>query len=78
MLPLRLTKGSQNGQDNSGRRGPIDWQYGQNVNYTEQVIRIIVAKYAAAPYAGTVVGIELLNEPNGHVIGRYAPFINLI
>jgi aryl-phospho-beta-D-glucosidase BglC (GH1 family) len=30
-----------------------------------------VAKYCAAPYVGTVVGIELLNEPNGYYIGPY-------
>jgi aryl-phospho-beta-D-glucosidase BglC (GH1 family) len=41
------------------------------VNYTEQVIDIIAAKYSVAPYAGTVVGIELLNEPNGYYVGQY-------
>jgi len=30
-----------------------------------------VSKYSVAPYAGTVVGIELLNEPSGYVISEY-------
>ena len=30
-----------------------------------------MSKYSVAPYAGTVVGIELLNEPSGYVISEY-------
>jgi len=41
------------------------------VNYTEQAIEVIINKYSMAPYAGTVVGIEMLNEPNGYVINLY-------
>ena len=64
---LNIT-GSQNGFDNSGRREPIDWPYGANINYTQQVIGIIGNKYSAAQFAGTVVGMEVLNEPNGYII----------
>jgi glucan 1,3-beta-glucosidase len=64
-------KGSQNGFDNSGERGPINWPYGSNVAYTQQAIQAIITKYSVAPFAGTVVGIELLNEPNGNVIEMF-------
>jgi len=67
----QLIVGSQNGFDNSGRRGAIDWPYGQNVNYTLQALSIIVNKYSQTPFAGTVVGIEVLNEPLGTVISTY-------
>src|SRR5579859_5761075 len=67
----RLIVGSQNGFDNSGRKGPINWGTGQTINYTQQAIQAIVRKYSVAPYAGTVVGIEVLNEPSGYVIGEY-------
>jgi glucan 1,3-beta-glucosidase len=63
-----LTTGSQNGFDNSGRRGPINWGTGQTIAYTQQALSAIVTKYSAAPYAGTVVAIEILNEPDGYVL----------
>ena len=64
-------EGSQNGFDNSGRKGPIDWPDGPNIGYTQQALQAIIGNYSVAPYAGTVVGIEVLNEPNGYVIPLY-------
>jgi glucan 1,3-beta-glucosidase len=63
--------GSQNGFDNSGRRGPVNWGTGNTIAYTQQALQVIVNKYSAAPYAGTVVGIEVLNEPNGFIVNPY-------
>jgi glucan 1,3-beta-glucosidase len=71
VLSTFLTLGSQNGFDNSGRRGPIEWPYGENIDYTQQALQIIVKKYSVAPFAGTVVGIELLNEPLGGAVNLY-------
>jgi len=72
------TKGSQNGFDNSGRKGPIDWPDGPNIGYTQQALQAIIGNYSVAPYAGTVVGIEVLNEPNGYVIPLYEMVIPLL
>lgn len=41
------------------------------MNYTQQALQVIVNKYSVVPYAGTVVGIEVLNEPNGNAISLY-------
>jgi glucan 1,3-beta-glucosidase len=65
-----LTSGSQNGFDNSGRRGPIDWGTGSTISYSQTALRDIVTKYSAAPYAGTVVAIEILNEPDGYYLSE--------
>lgn len=54
---------SQNGYDNSGRRGAIQWTSGDTVAATTNVIKIISQKYATQQYADVVVGIQLLNEP---------------
>jgi glucan 1,3-beta-glucosidase len=70
-LPISTNSGSQNGFDNSGQRGPVNWGTGDTVTYTQQTLQVIVNKYSAAPYAGTVVGIELLNEPNGFIVDQY-------
>lgn len=67
---LTLYIGSQNGFDNSGRRGAINWGTGQTINYSQQALKIIVNKYSAAPYAGTVVAIEIVNEPNGDYLSQ--------
>lgn len=69
-IDLHGAPGSQNGFDNSGRRGPIDWGTDSTINYTQQALQAIVSKYSVAPYAGTVVGIEILNEPSGYVIAE--------
>lgn len=54
--------GSQNGFDNSGRRGPIDWQQGNTVAQTDAAIKGLAARYA--PQNDVVVAIEAINEPN--------------
>ena len=35
------------------------------MSYSQQALKAIVDKYSADPYAGTVVAIEILNEPDG-------------
>lgn len=54
---------SQNGFDNSGRRGALVWTSGNTVAATNNVIKQISQKYATAQYNDVVVGIQLLNEP---------------
>lgn len=53
--------GSQNGFDNSGRRGNIEWQQGLTVNQTLDAIQALASRYVND--ADVVAAIELLNEP---------------
>ncbi|KAI5477223.1 hypothetical protein MNV49_006596 [Pseudohyphozyma bogoriensis] len=58
--------GSQNGFDNSGRRGQILWHTSQtNVNRTLAVIQTLSAELSKPQYVGVVTAIQLLNEPAG-------------
>jgi glucan 1,3-beta-glucosidase len=55
--------GSQNGYENSGHEGVINWQDGDNLNRSISVLKTIAKKYGSEKYADVVVGIELTNEP---------------
>lgn len=62
MIDLHGAPGSQNGFDNSGRYGSIDWTQGDTVKQTLNVLNKIRDDYADHP---SVAAIELLNEPMG-------------
>lgn len=62
MIDLHGAPLSQNGFDNSGRRGPVDWTQGDSVDYTLRVLNKIRDDHASHP---AVAAIELLNEPLG-------------
>ena len=62
MIDLHGAPGSQNGFDNSGRRGAIDWLQGDTIAHTHAVLNKIRDDHASNP---TVVAIELVNEPEG-------------
>ncbi|CAK9438688.1 uncharacterized protein LODBEIA_P29120 [Lodderomyces beijingensis] len=64
-IDLHGVPGSQNGFDNSGLRDHIDWQKGDNVKVTLNVLQTIFKKYGGTNYADVVSGIELVNEPLG-------------
>ncbi len=55
--------GSQNGWDHSGHSGDVGWQKGDNLQHSTAVLVKMAQKYGSAQYAGTVVGLELVNEP---------------
>ncbi|KAL1963725.1 hypothetical protein VTN77DRAFT_7929 [Rasamsonia byssochlamydoides] len=62
IIDLHGAPGSQNGFDNSGRRGPIEWQKQEgSVNQTLDAIQALAERYT--PYADVVTAIEALNEP---------------
>ena len=63
MLDLHGAPGSQNGFDNSGRYGPIDWQQGDTVSQTVTAIKNLAQRYSGD--TDVVSMIELLNEPLG-------------
>lgn len=60
ILDLHGAPGSQNGYDNSGRRGSADWAQGDNVARTLDLVRFMAAKIG-----GMIDVLELLNEPGG-------------
>ena len=62
MIDLHGAPGSQNGFDNSGRKGPIDWTQGDTVAQTHKALNKIRDDHASNP---AVAAIELLNEPMG-------------
>jgi len=55
--------GSQNGFDNSGHQGDVEWQQTANLERSITVLKTMAAKYGAQEYADVVVGLELTNEP---------------
>ncbi len=62
ILDLHGAPGSQNGFDNSGRRGNANWAQGSsNVNRTLDVIRFL-----AEQIGGMIDVLEVLNEPAGY------------
>lgn len=58
--------GSQNGFDNSGRRGSIEWGTGDTISQTHTALNKIRDDHASHP---AVAAIELLNEPEASTIG---------
>lgn len=63
LVDLHGAPGGQNGFDNSGHAGVVDWQKGDNLNRTISVLETITRKYGCKSYADVVIGIELINEP---------------
>lgn len=55
--------GSQNGYDNSGHSGNVEWQQYGNLDRSISVLKTMAAKYGASSYSDVVVGLELTNEP---------------
>jgi len=65
MIDLHGAPGSQNGFDNSGRFGSIEWTQGNTVDQTLKVLNKIRDDHASHP---AVAAIELLNEPMGTAV----------
>lgn len=62
MIDLHGAPGSQNGFDNSGKRGEVGWTQGNTVDQTIKALNKIRDDHASHP---AVASIELLNEPMG-------------
>lgn len=60
LLDLHGAPGSQNGNDHSGRSGPIEWPRPENVAHTLDVVERL-AQFCAR--YDNLLGVELLNEP---------------
>ncbi|EGG08561.1 family 5 glycoside hydrolase [Melampsora larici-populina 98AG31] len=66
MIDLHGAPGSQNGFDNSGKRGEINWaSEDSNVARTRQALVLLAQEFSQPKYAGTVTSLESLNEPAG-------------
>jgi glucan 1,3-beta-glucosidase len=64
MIDLHGAPGSQNGYDNSGRRGQALFATdGNNVNRAKNVIQTLSEKYSDPAYWQVVTSLCLLNEP---------------
>uniref|UniRef100_A0A6B2L8G9 glucan 1,3-beta-glucosidase n=1 Tax=Arcella intermedia TaxID=1963864 RepID=A0A6B2L8G9_9EUKA len=74
LIDLHGAPGSQNGHDNSGKTGPIEWQQPQNVARSISVIANITKQLLGYP---AVTGVELLNEPWTTSIGGPIQFSTL-
>ncbi|KAF2720914.1 glycoside hydrolase family 5 protein [Polychaeton citri CBS 116435] len=62
MVDIHGAPGSQNGFDNSGRRGDVEWTQGDSVSQTLKAIDKLRDDHASHP---ALASIELLNEPLG-------------
>ncbi|GME95913.1 unnamed protein product [Ambrosiozyma monospora] len=68
-IDLHGVPGGQNGFDNSGIRDQLNWQSSETyLNLTAKVLDEIASKYSASEYDDVVIGIELVNEPNGSAL----------
>ncbi|KAG8732972.1 exo-1,3-beta-glucanase [Ceratobasidium sp. 414] len=71
LVDLHGAPGSQNGFDNSGRRGSATWHTNsKNVARTNAIIKTLAAEFSKVQYASTVTSIAPLNEPAGFVGGN--------
>lgn len=63
-IDLHGVPGSQNGFDNSGKRGSVDWQdTSENIDVTHEALNHIFEKYGGSDLSDVVTGIEIVNEP---------------
>ncbi|EPX71045.1 glucan 1,3-beta-glucosidase I/II [Schizosaccharomyces octosporus yFS286] len=67
-IDLHGAPGSQNGFENSGKTGSIDWQKDGNVERTLQIMSYVANKYTQDAYKDVVIGIETVNEPLGNAL----------
>lgn len=76
-IDLHGVPGSQNGFDNSGRSGPINWP--NNPSYytqTQYAFNRLVTEFTQPAYAGVVTAIEAVNEPKGNVVPAVQNLLN--
>jgi glucan 1,3-beta-glucosidase len=64
--------GSQNGFDNSGQKGNVDWQEESNLARSIAVLKTMATKYGSMEYADVVVGLEMVNEPISYGNNKFA------
>ncbi|SNX82241.1 related to SPR1 - exo-1,3-beta-glucanase precursor [Melanopsichium pennsylvanicum] len=76
-IDLHGVPGSQNGFDNSGHSGSINWA--SNASYytqTQYAFSRLVTEFTQDAYAGTVTAIEAVNEPKANVVPAVQTLLN--
>lgn len=76
-IDLHSVPGSQNGFDNSGRSGPINWA--NNPAYytqTQYAFNRLVTEFTHSDYDGVVTAIQAVNEPKGNVVPAVQKLLN--
>ncbi|KAF2862603.1 glycoside hydrolase family 5 protein [Piedraia hortae CBS 480.64] len=73
MIDLHGAPDSQNGFDNSGKRGGIGWMQGDTMQQTLTALKKLRDDHASHP---ALVAVELINEPLGIDMGRLTDFYN--
>lgn len=67
IVDLHGVPGSQNGFDNSGHRGSINWNTQQsNIDRSSAIIKTLAAEFSQAKYNNVVSAIAPMNEPAGY------------
>lgn len=66
LIDVHGAPGSQNGFDNSGKYGSVNWQSGNNVQQTLVTLNKLSQKYSTSN--DVVTAIQLLNEPLGPIL----------
>ncbi|AET38598.1 glycoside hydrolase family 5 protein Ecym_3088 [Eremothecium cymbalariae DBVPG len=67
-VDLHGAPGSQNGFDNSGLRGQVQFLEGENFELLKRVVRYVMEKYSRDYYSDVVIGVQVLNEPLGTAV----------
>lgn len=68
MIDVHGHPGSQNGFDNSGVRGNVEWQTQQfYITRSNNIIIKLAQEFSQRQYANVVSSIEPMNEPAGFV-----------
>ena len=62
MVDCHGSPGSQNGQDHSGHSGPVEWQQGNNLQKSIDLLTVMAKKYGSQEYADVVFGLEIVSE----------------
>ncbi|KAN0059734.1 hypothetical protein ACQY0O_008306 [Thecaphora frezii] len=76
-IDLHSVPGSQNGYDNSGHAGSINWA--NNPSYytqTQYAFNRLVTEFTQGDYRGTVTAIEAVNEPHGAQNAKVQELLN--
>ncbi|CAG8658820.1 12617_t:CDS:2, partial [Ambispora leptoticha] len=71
IVDLHGAPGSQNGYHHSGKHGPIEWQTGDNIHRTLNVIKNMTETFSRPEFRNTVTIIGVLNEPKPLVKNQF-------
>ncbi|KAM0754273.1 exo-beta-1,3-glucanase [Meredithblackwellia eburnea MCA 4105] len=71
IVDLHGAPGSQNGFDNSGHKGPVEWASPSNVDRTLKVLKTLFDELARDEWDNVVTAFQALNEPAGYISSEF-------